>query len=75
MGEQSLPAGWGIRTAQAPGEGNGEQVAFNGATVALLLIDGNPTIDDIRERLGVSRATAYRYMRAAKAALQEVRGA
>jgi hypothetical protein len=75
MAEQRLPAGWGARTAQVPGEGNGEQVAFNGAAVAVMLIDGDPSIDQIRERLGVSRATAYRYVRAAKAALQEVRGA
>jgi hypothetical protein len=75
MAEQRLPAGWGTRTAQVPGEGNGEQVAFNGAAVAVMLIVGDPSIDQIRERLGVSRATAYRYVRAAKAALQEVRGA
>jgi hypothetical protein len=73
MADQAMAAGWG--GAAKAEHGNGERVAFNGAMVALMLADGEPTVAGICERLGVTRSTAYRYLRAAKAALQEVRGA
>jgi hypothetical protein len=69
MNDQAIPAGWGGTTSTD--HGNGEQIAFNGATVALMLMAGKGGVPEIRERLGVSRATAYRYIRAARAALAE----